>query len=175
MSREVLSWGPEEKRPREKLRPLWTLRRDRTTLGLAAAVAALLLGGASAADRPGPASSPTSRVAMRTPADLAISSATATVEVDGAVVVAPVVRPNRRTARRAAELVTARQCRNIERARYRRIDPAADSEDGRTATFVIGRASDTPRKSAGFVLRLAWREGEYVGQVSEAYGGCARG
>jgi len=152
----------------------WSLRRDRAVRLLGRAVLVLLISGGSAVrlvDLPQP------RVAQAAArrSDPATLRPTASVRPSGDVVVAPVIRPSRQTARRAAELVAAQQCRNIKRPRYHRVDASADSDDGRTATFVVGRASDTPRKSAGFVLRLAWREGEYVGRVSEAYGGCARG
>ncbi|HVE62929.1 MAG TPA: hypothetical protein VNB94_03915 [Mycobacteriales bacterium] len=179
-SREVLSWGPAERAPRAGRRLPWTLRRDRLTTALAIGVVGVLVAaGTAAAQRASSGSATLAGPAGRSSEHQEPMRAAVSISSTGAVVVAPVVRPSGRTARRAAELVAVRQCRNIERPRYRRVDAAADSasaaEEGRTATFLVGRASDTPRKSAGFVLRLSWREGEYVGQISEAYGGCESG
>ncbi|HVF20388.1 MAG TPA: hypothetical protein VNA14_09110 [Mycobacteriales bacterium] len=165
--------------------PGWDWRDDRMSRALAGAIAVTtLLGVATVTDarRAVPAATSTSasasastsrsveaRVVVRSvdpapDAEVVISAA--------GIEVRPVGEPSTAAARRVAQLVANQVCRNIERPRFRRENGTAD---GRRASYVVGRSSDTPRKAAGFLLDLTWRDGGYVARVSQAYGGCAGG
>lgn len=143
----------------------WTWRRDRPSRVIGLAAAAVLLTGVSAVRSAEPP--------PRVHAPAADPAAGAVLyPFPGGVEVRPVSGPSAAAARRVAQLIGVRQCRNMERPRYRQ---AAGGSDGRSASYIVGRASDTPRKSAGFLLDLRWRDGVYVARISGAYGGCANG
>ena len=176
MTHEVIGHGRSD----EELLPV-TWRSDLVTRGLGLAVAASLVSGIAAvrsADprEPTPVAAAAAesipsavRVVVRVADPAAGARLYPTAE---GIELRPLDGPSPAAARRTAQLVTNRVCRNIDRPRYRR---EGGSADGRTATFVVGRSSDTPRKQAGFVLRLQWRGDGYLAVVSGAYGGCASG
>ena len=165
----------------DDVEPLWEWRADRLTRSIAAAIAATsLLGIATVHDgRRNVAPTASRDVVVRQ--EVAARVVTRSVDpAPHAVVITsatglevrPVGEPSTAAARRVAQLVAHRVCRNLERPRFRRERGTAD---GRSASFVIARSSDTPRKSAGFVLDLTWRDGGYVARVSQAYGSCTGG
>ncbi|HVE97685.1 MAG TPA: hypothetical protein VNA12_00710 [Mycobacteriales bacterium] len=177
MSRDLLTHGRDERpaRARATASP-WVCRPDRPTRVLASAALVVAAVGAHTVRTFEPA--PPTPVLMRTASaqgrapGAAALSARAVISADGSFIVSPISRPSAPAARRAAELVMSKQCTNIERPRFRLV---RGSPRGLSATFVIGRATETPQKHAGFQLRLTWDEGRYVGVVTEAYGGCLAG
>lgn len=182
MATDLLSHG-REPTPGEEPTPSWTLRFTRVARGLGVAAAMSAVVGVSTVRSHQPTAANPARVAARAerPAaarlgafvrpsfDPTLRAASAEVMLDGSFIVAPFARPSAPAARRAAELVMAKQCSRIERPRFRLI---RGSPRGLSATFVVARAVETPVRNAGFQLRLTWDEGRYVGVISDAYGGC---
>ncbi len=169
---EVLVVGGPDREPLP-----WTWRGDRLTRAVGAAVAISLLGGVLAVHdgsvRPAPRRAQVAEVARRVVVRVEDPAEFAEVRVaPEGLEVRPIDGPSIPAARRAAQLIAARQCRNLERPRYRR---EGGSPDGRTSSYVVARLTDTPRKSAGFMLDLVWHDGGYLARVSAAYGGCASG
>ena len=173
MAGDLLVQGPDE-----RVGTGITWRADRTTRALTVAIAASLAVGIGAARSIAPAAvTAPPPVPVVQPLRVAVRSVDPAAGarigvVPGGMSLRPVDGPSTAAARRVAQIVTSRVCRNIERPRYRR---EAGTPDGRTSSYVVGRASDMPHKSAGFLLELTWDGAGYIAKVSGAYGGCDGG